>query len=130
MSDVRDPTDLERAIVLAQSGRATQADVLESLAISAVIVPSATAVVDNLDQLQPVLFDVDGVLMLAVFTHDDQIADFRRIDSFGVSIVGRLLLGSIPPSAGIVVNPSRSIGFELMPEGIGLFLNELRRREE
>ncbi|QNE47576.1 SseB family protein [Glaciihabitans sp. INWT7] len=130
MSDVRDPTELERTIVLAQSGRATTAEVLESLAVSPVIVPSATEIVDNLDQLQPVLFDIGGVSMLAVFTHDDQIAEFGRLAAFGVSIVGRSLLASIPPGAGIVVNPSRSIGFELLPEGIGLFLAELRSRRD
>ena len=126
---MRDPTELERPIVLAQSGRATTVDVLESLAVGQVIVPSATELVDNLDQLQPVLFDIDGVSMLAVFTHADQIAEFGQLAGFGVSIVGRSLLASIPPGAGIVVNPSRSIGFELLPEGIGLFLTELHRRE-
>lgn len=126
---MRDPTELERTIVLAQSGRATTGDVLESLAVGQVIVPSATELVDNLDQLQPVLFDIDGVSMLAVFTHADQIAEFGQLAGFGVSIVGRSLLASIPPGAGIVVNPSRSIGFELLPEGIGLFLSELHRRE-
>lgn len=126
---MRDPTELERTIVLAQSGRATTVDVLESLAVSQVIVPSGTELVDNLDQLQPVLFDIDGVSMLAVFTHADQIAEFGQLAGFGVSIVGRSLLASIPPGAGIVVNPSRSIGFELLPEGIGLFLSELHRRE-
>lgn len=126
---MRDPTELERTIVLAQSGRATTVDVLESLAVGQVIVPSATELVDNLDQLQPVLFDIDGVSMLAVFTHADQIAEFGQLAGFGVSIVGRSLLASIPPGAGIVVNPSRSIGFELLPEGIGLFLSELHRRE-
>lgn len=126
---MRDPTELERTIVLAQSGRATTVDVLESLAVGLVIVPSATELVDNLDQLQPVLFDIDGVSMLAVFTHADQIAEFGQLAGFGVSIVGRSLLASIPPGAGIVVNPSRSIGFELLPEGIGLFLSELHRRE-
>jgi len=126
---VRDPTELERTIVLAQSGRATTVDVLESLAVGQVIVPSGTELVDNLDQLQPVLFDIDGVSMLAAFTHADQIAEFAQLAGFGVSIVGRSLLASIPPGAGIVVNPSRSIGFELLPEGIGLFLTELHRRE-
>ena len=126
---MRDPTELERTIVLAQSGRATTVDVLESLAVGQVIVPSGTELVDNLDQLQPVLFDIDGVSMLAAFTHADQIAEFAQLAGFGVSIVGRSLLASIPPGAGIVVNPSRSIGFELLPEGIGLFLTELHRRE-
>ena len=126
---MRDPTELERTIVLAQSGRATTVDVLESLAVGQVIVPSGTELVDNFDQLQPVLFDIDGVSMLAVFTHADQIAEFGQLAGFGVSIVGRSLLASIPPGAGIVVNPSRSIGFELLPEGIGLFLSELHRRE-
>lgn len=124
----RPPTDLERMIVLADAGHATMLDVLEVFATTTVVVPSATEVTDNLAQLQPVLFDVDGRSMLAAFTHVDQIAEFGRVATFALSIAGRALLVSIPPGAGIVVNPSRSIGFELTPEGLTLFLAELLGR--
>jgi hypothetical protein len=116
-------------IVLADAGRATSLDVLDAFAVSQVVVPSGTRVTNNLDQLQPVLFDVDGAAMLAVFTHADQIAEFGRLAAFFLTIVGRALLISIPPGAGLVVNPSRSIGFELSPAGLGAFLSELRSRE-
>lgn len=126
---VREPTELERMIVLADSGRATTLDVLDAFVASQVVVPSGTQVTDNLDQLQPVLFDVHGAAMLAVFTHADQVAEFGELAGFSLTIVGRALLISIPPGAGLVVNPSRSIGFELTPEGLGAFLSELRSRE-
>jgi hypothetical protein len=119
---VRDPTELERMIVLAEAGRATTLDVLELFAVSQVIVPSGTQVTDNLAQLQPVLFEVKGASMLAVFTHLDQIAEFGDLAAFDLTIDGRSLLVSIPPGAGMVVNPSRSIGFELTPDGLGAFL--------
>ncbi|MHC5797240.1 SseB family protein [Lacisediminihabitans sp. FW035] len=125
---VRDPTELERMIVLAEAGRATMLDVLELFAVSPVIVPSGTQVTDNLSQLQPVLFDVKGSSMLAVFTHADQIADFGDLAAFALTIDGRSLLVSIPPGAGVVVNPSRSIGFELTPDGLGAFLGRLGGR--
>ena len=115
-------------IVLAEAGRATTLDVLELFAVSPVIVPSGTQVTDNLSQLQPVLFDVKGSSMLAVFTHADQIADFGDLAEFALTIDGRSLLISIPPGAGIVVNPSRSIGFELTPDGLGAFLGRLGGR--
>ena len=126
---VRDPTELERMIVLAEAGRATMLDVLELFAVSQVIVPSGTQVTDNLAQLQPVLFDVRGASMLAVFTHVDQIAEFSDLAAFAVTIDGRSLLVSIPPSAGMVVNPSRSIGFELTPDGVGAFLHARREQD-
>jgi hypothetical protein len=126
---VRPPTELERMIVLADAGRASMLDVLDVFAATQVVVPSGTQITDNLDQLQPVLFDVGGASMLAVFTHLDQIAEFGELARFALSIQGRSLLVSIPPGAGVVVNPSRSIGFELTPEGLGLFLNDLRTRE-
>lgn len=125
---VRAPTELERMIVLAGAGRATTLDVLDLFAVSQVIVPSATQVADNLDQLQPVLFEVEEASMLAVFTHADQIAEFGNLAAYTLTIDGRSLLISIPPGAGMVVNPSRSIGFELTPEGLGVFLGELRAR--
>ncbi len=126
---VRDPTELERMIVLAEAGRATTLDVLDLFAVSRVIVPSGTPVTDNLAQLQPVLFEVKGASMLAVFTHADQVAEFGALAAFALTIDGRSLLISIPPGAGLVVNPSRSIGFELSPEGLGVFLGQLRARE-
>lgn len=125
---VRAPTELERMIVLAGAGRATTLDVLDLFAVSQVIVPSATQIADNLDQLQPVLFEVEEASMLAVFTHADQIAEFGNLAAYTLTIDGRSLLISIPPGAGMVVNPSRSIGFELTPEGLGVFLGELRAR--
>jgi len=115
-------------IVLAGAGRVTTLDVLDLFAVSQVIVPSATQVADNLDQLQPVLFEVEEASMIAVFTHADQIAEFGNLAAYTLTIDGRSLLISIPPGAGMVVNPSRSIGFELTPEGLGVFLGELRAR--
>ena len=126
---VRDPTELERMIVLAEAGRATTLDVLELFAVSQVIVPSGTQVTDNLAQLQPVLFEVNGASMLAVFTHADQIAEFGDLAAFSLAIDGRSLLVSIPLGAGMVVNPSRSIGFELTPAGLGAFLGTLRGQD-
>ena len=129
VSAVREPTDLERIIVLAEAGRATMLEVLDRFARSQIIVPSGTQVTDNLAQLQPVLFEARGASMIAVFTHSDQIAEFGDLAAFALTIDGRSLLVSIPPGAGVVVNPSRSIGFELTPEGLGVFLGQLRSSE-
>lgn len=125
MTELRAPTELERTIVLAQEGRASTLEVLELFAGAQVVVPSGTPVTDNLSQLQPLLFDNDGVMMLAVFTHLDQIADFGTLASFALSVLGRSLLVSMPPAAGLVVNPSRSIGFEMPPEGIAAFIADI-----
>ena len=121
----RAPTELERIIVLAQEGRASTFDVLEAFAEAQVVVPSGTPITDNLSQLQPLLFDKDGVMMLAVFTHLDQIADFADLAAFALSVLGRSLMISMPPNAGLVVNPSRSIGFEMPPEGIAAFVDDI-----
>ncbi|HEY0260123.1 MAG TPA: SseB family protein [Lacisediminihabitans sp.] len=123
---VRDPTELERMIVLAQAGRASSFDVLTTFASTPVVVPSGTVVTDNLSQLQPLLFDRDGITMVAIFTHLDEIADFAELARYTLTTLGRNLLISLPPTAGIVVNPSRSIGFDVLPDGIGAFLRDSR----
>lgn len=125
MIDLRAPTELERMIVLAQEGRASTIEVLASFAETQVVVPSGTAVTSNLNQLQPLLFDNDGTMMLASFTHLDQIADFDELAPFALTVLGRSLLVSMPPGTGLVVNPSRSIGFEMPPEGIAAFVAEI-----
>lgn len=126
MDEVRQPTELERMIVLAQAGRASSFDVLTVFSNSQVAVPSGTVVTDNLSQLQPLLFDKGGVSMLAVFSHLDQIADFGELAEFALTILGRNLLLAMPTDSGLVVNPTRSIGFELFPEGISAFVQKLR----
>ena len=93
---VREPTDLERMIVLAEAGRATTLDVLELFAVSPVIVPSGTQVTDNLAQLQPVLFDVGGASMLAVFTHADQIVEFGDLAAFALNLTAADLADNLP----------------------------------
>jgi hypothetical protein len=128
MGEVREPTELERMIVLAQEGRASGEAVLTVFASSQVVVPSGTPVTDNLAQLQPLLFDRGGASMLAVFTHQDEIGDFAELAEFSLSIVGRLLLVAMPPGSGLVVNPSRSIGFELPPEGIASFVRDIEEQ--
>jgi hypothetical protein len=110
---VRDATELERMIVLAQADRVTGEAVLRVFADSTVVIPSGTPVSHNLGQLQPLLFDNDGSSMLAAFS---------------LTIVGRLLLVSMPPGAGLVLNPSRSIGFELPPEAIRLFVRDIHEQ--
>lgn len=125
MTDSRAPTELERMIVLAQDGRVSTLQVLTAFAESQVAVPSGTAVTSNLNQLQPLLFNNDGTMMLAAFTHLDQIADFDELAPFALTVLGRSLLVAMPPATGLVVNPSRSIGFEMPPEGIAAFMADI-----
>ncbi|OUD86728.1 hypothetical protein BC477_01945 [Clavibacter michiganensis subsp. michiganensis] len=47
--------------------------VLTEFINTTVVVPTATPLTPETDQLQPVLFDRDGVPMLAAFTHEDRI---------------------------------------------------------
>lgn len=128
MDDVREATELERMIVLAQADRATGEAVLRVFADSRVVIPSGTPVSNNLSQLQPLLFDNNGVSMLAAFTHADQIGDFAELAAFSLTIAGRLLLVAMPPGAGLVLNPSRSIGLELPPEAIRLFVRDIQEQ--
>ncbi|TXN31181.1 SseB family protein [Lacisediminihabitans profunda] len=125
MDEVREATELERMIVLAQADRATGEAVLRVFADSRVVIPSGTPVSTNLGQLQPLLFDNNGASMLAAFTHADQIGDFAELAAFSLTITGRLLLVAMPPGAGLVLNPSRSIGLELPPEAIRLFVRDI-----
>ena len=128
MEAVREPTELERMIVLAQADRVTGEAVLRVFADSRVVIPSGTPVSHNLSQLQPLLFDNNGTSMLAAFTHLDQIGDFAELAAFSLTIMGRLLLVSMPPGAGLVLNPSRSIGLELQPDAIRLFVRDIREQ--
>ncbi|WP_448631721.1 SseB family protein [Cellulomonas soli] len=61
------------------------------------------------------LFDRDGVPMLAVYTSWQRVGS---VASYAMTMTGEQVLSRMPPGVGLVVNPGHAEGFEMPPEGI------------
>jgi hypothetical protein len=111
----REPTPLEQAIARGQAGETDMTAVLTEFINTVVVVPTATPLTPETDQLQPVLFDRDGVPMLAAFTHEDRIDE--KVTSVADHVAG----------TGLVINVGTTDGFEMMPEGVAQLADDVRR---
>jgi len=124
---IREATPLEAAIANGQSGQGDMNDVIGQFVNALIVVPTATEVTDDLNELQPVLFDREGTPMLAVFSHIDRIPDqVTDVASYAVQMPAAELVQAIPGETGLVVNPGSPEGFEMLPEGVQQLANDVR----
>ena len=100
------------------SHRIAMAEFMRGFAISNVELPSAEEVHGNGAGLSPILFDKDGVMMLAIFTDKSRIGAYVERAPYCVSMKAIDVMRRLPPGVGIVVNPGFKLGFDISPEGI------------
>lgn len=123
----REATPLEAAIANGQAGQADMNDVIGQFVNALIVVPTATEVTDDLNELQPVLFDREGTPMLAVFSHVDRIPEqVAEVASYAVQMPAAELVQAIPAETGLVVNPGSTEGFEMLPEGVQQLAADVR----
>ncbi|OUE31442.1 hypothetical protein BFL35_04965 [Clavibacter michiganensis] len=127
-SQDREPTPLEQAIARGQAGESDMTAVLTEFINTVVVVPTATPLTPETDQLQPVLFDREGVPMLAAFTHEDRIDEkVTSVADHVATIPAAELVQAIPEGTGLVINVGTTDGFEMMPEGVAQLADDVRR---
>ncbi|RKR74915.1 SseB family protein [Frondihabitans australicus] len=125
--ETREPTALEAAIRQGQAGASDMQEVISQFVNSTIVVPTATEVKDDMNELQPVLFDREGTQMLAVFTHIDRVPQqVAEVAGYAVELPAAEFVQAIPAEAGLVVNPGNEEGFEMLPEGVQQLANDVR----
>lgn len=72
----------------------------------------------------PLLFDKQGTLHVAVFTHMARVGHFTQQAPHSIRMQMLEVLKRVPGGYGVVVNPGTSLGLELSPAGIGEILND------
>lgn len=109
---------IEQAIGEAKAGKRGIDAMLDTLLEGDLVVPSGAAVDPDGAGFQPVLFDRDGVPMVAVFTGTERIGEVGALAKYALSIGARDLLSRVPPGHGVVINPGQDLGFEIDPTGL------------
>ena len=118
-------TVLDRAVARARDGRLTMQSVLWALAASTLYVPSGADPGPDRGGMTPLYFTKESTQMLATFTSPAAAASVSATAPFLVTFTGLELIGTMPPTDGLVVNPGTPLGFDIAPEGLAAFRQEL-----
>lgn len=108
--------ELERMIARAMSGE--RLDVIEAMLRTQLVVPSGGDVGPGFEGFVPVLYDRDGVPMLAVFTSLDLAKRVTHLARFAVTMSGRDVIVRMPEGHGVVLNPGHDVGLEILPHAV------------
>jgi hypothetical protein len=108
--------DADELIKRGHAGEITSTDMLNQLLDAEVFVPSATQLGDSLDDLQPMMFERDGVVMVASFTKMEFVLKHRDMSKHLVRIKVWDVLKALKPDYGFSINPDEAYGFEMKPE--------------
>lgn len=117
--------DFERALEQAQGGRLEVHELIRVLVSSDLAVPSAEEVMADGSDFSPLLFNKNGVQMLACFSDKSRIGEFADMTPYCLMMKGRELLRRMPPGYGLVINPGLTVGFDMTSDGIARFISEL-----
>jgi hypothetical protein len=114
----------EAALVLAEEGKGSVADLMKLFVDSELAVPSAGEVMQDGSGFQPLLFPKEKSQMMACFSDKSRIGEFAAMAPYCLVMKGKDILRRMPPGYGLVINPGNSIGFDIAPEGIASIVND------
>ena len=109
---------LESALESARTGRSSLPDFFSVFVESDIFVPSGSELMPDGSGFQPLLFDKEGVQMVACFTDVERIGEFAGLAPYCLRLKGNEFLPRIPVGYGLVVNPGQSSGFDVPPSGV------------
>lgn len=120
---------LEVALLRAMRRDIDTATFLRVFVESDVFIPSAAEVHADGSGMDPVLYDKDGVYMVAIYTDRERLREVSDTARYCVQMRGRSLFDRFPPDFGIVVNPGFAAGLDISPEGIKSIRREFAGRQ-
>lgn len=126
----RDPSGLDLEHLIARGMRGERLDVIEAMLRTQLLVPSGADVGPGFVGFVPVLYDRDGVPMLAVFTSLERARAVTHLARYAVTMTGRDVVARMPTGHGIVLNPGHDVGLEILPQAIGTITERLRQLAE
>ncbi len=124
MNTLPPQTPVETLLQSAMDGTLPIRAFMQAFVASEVVLLTGSLVTPDGSGFDPLLFDKQGVLHVAVFT------DMARVGIHAQQaphmIRWRMLdvLRRVPGGYGVVVNPGTSLGFEIAPSGVGELLRD------
>lgn len=126
MGNLESPTIAEKAIDRARRGVLAPQALLWTLAASKVVVPTPDGDFSGDPRtFVPLLIGRDSMQFLVVFTRPVLIGSYASRAPQFIEMLGGDIVTGMPPGVGIVINPGTDEGFELPPDGVAAFRDEL-----
>ncbi len=125
VNDFTPLNDFEIALEQAQNGRLEVRELVRVLMSSELAVPSAEEVMADGSGFSPLLFNKNGVQMLACFSGMGRVGEFSDMTPYCLMMRGRELLRRVPSGYGLVINPGLTVGFDMTPDGVSRLRSEL-----
>jgi SseB protein N-terminal domain len=117
-TDFISENSLELSLINAQTNLIPLNQFLQEFIQGNVFILSASSVETDGSGINPLIFDREGVMMVAVFTSLKRTKIFAKPGIYCLEIQGGNFLERIPKGCGLVLNPGLSIGLEIPPLGL------------
>ena len=124
MTDLPPQTPIETLLRSAMDGQLPIGLFMKALVAAEVVLQTGSLVTPDGSGFDPLLFDKQGVLHVAVFTDLSRVGVHNQQAPHTIRMLMIEVLRRVPGGYGVVVNPGTALGFELSPQGIGEILKD------
>ncbi|WP_419403625.1 SseB family protein [Stenotrophomonas rhizophila] len=124
MTDLTPLTPIEALLQYAMDGKTPIGAFMKAFVASDVVLLTGSLVTPDGSGFDPLLFDKQGTLHVAVFTHMERVGFHSQQAPHTIRMQMLEVLKRVPGGYGVVVNPGTSLGLELSPAGIGEILKD------
>ena len=124
MNTLAPQTPIETLLQTAMDGKLPIRAFMQAFVASEVVLLTGSLVTADGSGFDPLLFDKQGVLHVAVFTDMARVGFHTQQAPHTLRWLLLDVLRRVPGGYGVVVNPGTSLGFEISPSGIGELLKD------
>jgi hypothetical protein len=124
MNDLTPLTPIEALLQSAMDGKTPIGAFMKAFVASDEVLLTGSLVTPDGSGFDPLLFDKQGTLHVAVFTHMERVGFHSQQAPHTIRMQMLEVLKRVPGGYGVVVNPGTSLGLELSPAGIGAILKD------
>ncbi|MBT2766250.1 SseB family protein [Stenotrophomonas sp. ISL-67] len=124
MTDLPPQTPIETLLQSTMDGTTLIGAFMKAFVASDVVLLTGSLVTPDGSGFDPLLFDKQGTLHVAVFTHMQRVGFHSQQAPHTIRMQMLEVLKRVPGGYGVVVNPGTSLGLELSPTGIGEILKD------
>ena len=128
MTDLAPQTPIETLLKAAMDGAVPIRAFMAAFVASEVVLLTGSLVTPDGSGFDPLLFDKQGTLHVAVFTDPSRVGIYSQQAEHQIRWLMLDVLRRVPGGYGVVINPGTSLGFEISPSGVGEILKDFAQR--
>ncbi|WP_312112621.1 SseB family protein, partial [Stenotrophomonas indicatrix] len=117
-------TPIETLLQTAMAGQLPIKAFMQAFVASEVVLLTGSLVTPDGTGFDPLLFDKQGVLHVAVFTDPARVGFHSEQAPHQIRWLMLDVLRRVPGGYGVVINPGTTLGFEISPAGVGEILKD------